>query len=286
MAEPEQDDERGAEEDSERTMVDHEQSSEAMRLDAAEDDGDESEQDAEPKAAEPKVAEPNEAEPKAAEPKAAEPEEVSAVQIPAPRQAALRGMRAGLDGLALGAMVTFVLVGGLLVFGFAQALVPAAESQLGAACRPLAPEAREGAVPELELEDLDGNPVSLADYAGKFVVVNFWATWCEPCTREWPDLDTLAARVSARDDVAVLAISIDEQAEDIDPYLERMGLQNTAVTVLRAKDSSAHQRFGSEKIPDTYFVDRQGQLDSVFINVREWGQAKAVRCVESRANSL
>lgn len=246
-----EDSEQGTEEDSERTMVDHDQSSEAMSL--------------------PKVSEPDTS-------------EAAPVQIPAPQQAALRKMRGGLDGLALGAMVTFVLVGGLLVFGFAQALVPAAESQLGAACRPLAPEAREGAVPELELEDLEGNPVSFADYAGKFVVVNFWATWCEPCTREWPDLDTLAARVSARDDVAVLAISIDEKAEDIGPYLQRMGLENTAVTVLRAKDSSAHQRFGSEKIPDTYFVDRQGQLDSVFVNVREWGQAKAVRCVESSAN--
>ena len=148
----------------------------------------------------------------------------------------------------------------------------------------MTPAPLEGPIPEIELEDLDGNPVALSDYAGKFLVVNFWATWCDPCTREWPDLDRLAARVSGRDDVVVLAISVDEKIADIGPFLERMGLGETPVTVLRAKDPAAHQRFGSEKIPDTYFVDRQGQLESVFVNVREWGRAKAVRCVEARAD--
>jgi len=187
------------------------------------------------------------------------------------------------DGLAIAAIVVFVLVGAVLVFNFARALIPAAEAQLGAACRPLAPESRTGPAPALELEDLDGNPVSLADYEGKFLVVNFWATWCEPCTREWPDLDTLGQRMAERDDVAVIAISVDERREDILPYLERMGLGGTSVEILRAKDPTAHQSFGSDKIPDTYFVDRQGQLEAVFVNVRDWGRAKAVRCVEASA---
>ena len=220
----------------------------------------------------------------------AEQDDAPGSAIPAPRlgsgpKSGARAEASGWqpDGLAIAAIVVFVLVGAVLVFNFARALVPAAEAQLGAACRPLRPDPKTGPAPALELEDLEGNPVSLADYQGKFLVVNFWATWCEPCTREWPDLDTLAHRMSERDDVAVLAISVDQELGDIGPYLERMGLGSTPVEILRAKDPAAHQTFGSEKIPDTYFVDEAGQFEAVFVNVREWGRAKAVRCVEASA---
>ena len=181
-------------------------------------------------------------------------------------------------------MLLFVLVGGLLVFGYAQTLVPAARAQLGAACRPLTPTPKSGELPELELEDLAGNPVSLADFRGKFLVVNFWATWCQPCTREWPDLDMLAERIAERDDIAVIAISVDQEPEVIAPYLERMGLIDTQVTILHAKPADAHKLFGSVKIPDTYFVNREGGFEAVFVNVRDWGRAKALRCVEASAD--
>lgn len=207
----------------------------------------------------------------------------SASTIPAPKLE--RGARRnGFDAVATVAMLLFVLVGGLLVFGYAQTLVPAAEAQLGAACRPLTPTPKSGELPELELEDLAGNPVSLADFRGKFLVVNFWATWCQPCTREWPDLDMLAERLADRDDVAIIAISVDQEPEAIGPYLERMGLTNTRVTILRAKPVDAHKLFGSEKIPDTYFVNREGEFEALFVNVRQWGRAKAVRCVQSSAD--
>jgi peroxiredoxin len=204
------------------------------------------------------------------------------VEIPAPTLEP-RGARRGLDAIGLAAMLAFVLVGGLLVFGFAQALVPAAEAQLGAACRPLTPVPKSGAAPAIELEDLDGNPVSLEQFRGKFLVVNFWATWCDPCTREWPDLDLLATRLIERDDIVILAISVDQDASLIGPYMERMGLSETNVVMLRAKVPDAQKLWGSEKIPDTYFVTPEGELEAVFVNVREWGRPKAVRCVEASA---
>ncbi|PRQ04956.1 TlpA family protein disulfide reductase [Enhygromyxa salina] len=205
------------------------------------------------------------------------------VLIPAPDPIRSKPAPGRLDPLAVAAMITFVLVGGLLVFGFAQALVPAVEAQQGAACRPLTPTPKSGAIPDLELEELDGTPVSLDEFRGKFLVVNFWATWCEPCTREWPDLHVLGSRMAERDDVAVIAISVDQEPELIAPYLERMGLTETPVRVLRAKAADAQQLWGSEKIPDTYFVSPTGEFEAVFVNVREWGKAKAVRCVEASA---
>lgn len=137
--------------------------------------------------------------------------------------------------------------------------------------------------PELELEDLAGNPVSLSQFRGKFVVLNFWATWCEPCISEWPQLSKLADRVGDSDEVVILAVSIDEKVEDIEPFLTRMSLLDTRVKVLWDATTVAHRQYGSDKIPDTYFVDEQGLVRHVFVNEREWGSPDAYHCVESSA---
>lgn len=191
------------------------------------------------------------------------------------------------DATAVTAYVLFVLVGGLLVFGFAWALAPAVEKQGQSACLALDPEPRSGAAPDVVGEDLQGNPVSLADLRGKFVIMNFWATYCEPCTKEWPELDRLAARFADRDDVVVIAVSLDDEREKIAPYLERMGLANTKTVIWwdSSGEGKVNAPYGSEKIPDTFFIDQDGELTTAFINVRDWGRPAAFRCVESSARS-
>jgi peroxiredoxin len=173
------------------------------------------------------------------------------------------------------------LVSGLLVLGFASALGPALRAQSQAPCRALAPERRDMAAPDVALEDLDGNTVRLSDYAGRFVVLSFWATWCEPCMREWPQLDQLARRLSGRDDVVVVATSVDEDKATIRSFLERAGLADTSVHVLWDASGTAPAAFGTSKMPDTYFVDEVGRVVSVFVNVRAWGSPGAARCVVS-----
>lgn len=186
-------------------------------------------------------------------------------------------------GRAVGvaALVLFVGLGALLVFWFAAALKPAVSAQGAAPCRALAPEKREGPAPGFTVQDLAGNAVSLSDFAGKFVIVNFWATWCEPCVREWPQLDRLAERFAGRDDVVILAVSMDKSAADLPPFLGRMGLEATGVKVLWDPQQSVQKAFGTTQLPDTYFVGRDGQLLDAFINVRDWGRPAAYQCVES-----
>ena len=187
--------------------------------------------------------------------------------------------------LGLLALLAFTLLGGLLVFGFASALGPAVTAQNEAPCRPLEPSPRSGAAPDFEAQDLQGNTVRLSDFKGKFVVLNFWATWCEPCIGEWPQFDRLADRLVDRDDVVVLAVSIDKSPAEIVPFLERMSLASTRVKVLWDPTQKAHNAYGSEKIPDTYFVDRRGDVAAAYVNVREWGRPGAHRCVVSMADS-
>ncbi len=176
----------------------------------------------------------------------------------------------------------FVLLGSALMFAFAATLFPALQAQQAVACRALEPELRSGAAPEFQVEDLAGNPVTLGEMRGRLVIVNFWATWCEPCIREWPQLDRLAERLAGRTDVEILAISVDSDRSLIEPFLARMNLQNTRVRVLWDPQQSVQKAYGTDKLPDTYFVDPTGQLTHAFVNVRDWGRPAAYQCVESR----
>jgi thiol-disulfide isomerase/thioredoxin len=137
--------------------------------------------------------------------------------------------------------------------------------------------------PEIEAEDLAGNPIKLSDLRGKFVIVNFWATWCEPCITEWPQFDQLAKRLGARDDVAILAVSIDEDRNLVRPFLERMALLETEVGVVWDPTQEIHRAYGSQMIPDTFFVDEEGRLVHAFVNVRKWGAPEAFHCVDGSA---
>jgi thiol-disulfide isomerase/thioredoxin len=195
------------------------------------------------------------------------------------------GPQRRLDPFGAFAYAMYVLVGGFLVFGYAWSLRGAVDNQREAACRALSPEqGREADAPSFEVQDLEGNRVTLDDFAGKFVVLNFWATWCEPCITEWPQVHRLAERLVDRDDIVVLAISIEEDRSAIEPFLRRMSLEDTPVRVLWDPQQDLHERFGTEKIPDTYFVGPDGRVVHTFVNTRKWGTPDAYHCVSKTAD--
>ncbi len=187
-----------------------------------------------------------------------------------------------LDPFGWIAYLVYVVVGGLFVFGFAWSLAGAVETQNASACRGLQPEARDLPAPDFVVQDLQGNEVRPSDFRGKFVVVNFWATWCDPCITEWPQVHRLAERLEDHDDVVVLAVSIDKDPEAIGPFLESLSLSDTSVEVVWDPEQTLHQRFGTTNIPDTYFVNEQGRITDAFVNVRKWGMPEAYHCVLSR----
>jgi thiol-disulfide isomerase/thioredoxin len=199
---------------------------------------------------------------------------------PSTRSPALGGGRR-LDPLGATVYAIYVGLGSFLVFAFAWALMPAVEKQNEAPCRSMAPQSRDVPGAEFVVQDLQGNEVKLSDFRGKFVVLNFWATWCAPCVTEWPQVHQLGERLSDNDDVVVIALSIDKTPEVIAPFLDRMSMGETKVKVLWDPNQSVHTEFGTTNIPDTYFVDEQGTVREAFINVRKWGSPTAVQCVES-----
>lgn len=117
------------------------------------------------------------------------------------------------------------------------------------------------AAPDLPLEDLDGNPVSLDDYLGRVVLVNLWATWCPPCREEMPTLQAFYEKY--KDDGFVLvAINQEEPRDVVAPFVQEFGL---TFPVWLDLEYLAEREFETMNLPSSYVVDRNGQVRLMWI---------------------
>lgn len=109
-----------------------------------------------------------------------------------------------------------------------------------------------------ELEDMDGNRHSLADYRGKVVLINFWGTWCPPCVEEMPSLERLYQRLSDKS-FMVLAIN---QWENTDHVFAFMGQIDVfpSFPILFDPDSEVSEAFGVKGLPTSFLLDRSGRV--------------------------
>lgn len=108
--------------------------------------------------------------------------------------------------------------------------------------------------PDFKLKDLDGKEVSLSDYRGKIVLLNFWATWCKFCDIEMPDLNQLD---KDNEDVVVLAVDVMEDEAKVKKYIEKGGYDFKVV--LDPKGDIARKYLVSS-FPTTYAIDKEGNL--------------------------
>jgi peroxiredoxin len=134
-------------------------------------------------------------------------------------------------------------------------------------------ELREGhPTPPLRLPRLDGGVTSLADHREHLVVVNFWATWCAPCTAEMPTLEALWRQYRERG-LVVLAVSVDRGAPRalLDPYVTRLGL---SFPILLDADLSASRAWRVQGLPATFVVRPGGEAVGMALGAREWNSAE------------
>ena len=120
----------------------------------------------------------------------------------------------------------------------------------------LPPGEMNQAAPQLELTDLQGNPVSLADERGKLVLVNNWATWCPPCKTEMPELQAYY-QAHRSQGFEIIAIESGEPASTVSAFVRQFGV---TFQVWLDPHSAALDAFRNWDLPSSYVVDRQGTL--------------------------
>lgn len=133
--------------------------------------------------------------------------------------------------------------------------------------------------PEFQLERFSGGRASLADWEGALVILNFWATWCTPCTLEMPTLEALWRQYRERR-LVVVGISVDVGAPRnlIAPYLTNLGL---TFPVLLDPDMRTAQAWRVTALPATFIIGPGGDLVGLAVGPREWDGVEMRALVES-----
>lgn len=131
-------------------------------------------------------------------------------------------------------------------------------------------------VPTFTLRKDDGQVVSLADFKGKILVLNFWATWCAPCIEEMPSLNRLAERYAGKG-LEIVAISVDE---DPDAYRDFLAKNQIQFLTLRDPSRRISEHYGTFKLPESYIISREGRLLNKIIGAADWTDAQMLSYFE------
>ncbi len=138
------------------------------------------------------------------------------------------------------------------------------------------------ASPPFTLSDMNGKPVSLSDFSGHVVLLNFWATWCGPCRVEMPAMEALYQEMKGQG-FEILAVSVDAQGTVVTrPFQEAMGL---TFPILHDPDYEVGLSYGARTLPITYVIDRKGIIQHRVFGARDWNGQKAKEIIKELLDS-
>jgi len=132
-----------------------------------------------------------------------------------------------------------------------------------------------GTTPALALRDVEGRLHRLEDYGGKVVLVNFWATWCEPCREEMPSMNRLRASLAGRP-FEVLAINLAESEGRIRRFKEQVPLD---FAVLMDRDSTVARAWQARVLPISFLIGPDGRIRYSVVGEIDWTQDRVRRLV-------
>jgi thiol-disulfide isomerase/thioredoxin len=168
--------------------------------------------------------------------------------------------------------------------GFYYSSQPSAQQLAATRGQPFARPAAPKAIPPLEFEDDAGRAHTLADFKGKLVLLNLWATWCGPCREEMPALDRLQAELGGPR-FEVLALSVDHQGLQIArKFFADVGVKSLALYIDRS--AQATFRLGAVGLPSTLLVDAHGREIGRHVGPAKWDSPQVIAEFRQRIEAL
>lgn len=137
--------------------------------------------------------------------------------------------------------------------------------------------------PVFELKDLEGKKVSLADFKGKVILLNFWATWCAPCKAEMPSLENLYRNLKGKG-LVVIGVSVDNSEKTVHSFVKEKGI--TFPILLDKGKEVSFDDYGVIGLPVTFLIDKKGVIVDKVFGERQWDseevKEKIKRLLEGR----
>lgn len=130
---------------------------------------------------------------------------------------------------------------------------------------------------KINLQDVNGNRVDIADFEGKIVFLNFWTTWCPTCRIEMPSMEKLHQKLKGKD-FALVTINLQEPASRVKAFFEAYKLTFTA---LLDSTGEVGVSFGIRAIPTTFILDRTGRIIGRVNGPREWDSKASIALFEN-----
>jgi peroxiredoxin len=126
------------------------------------------------------------------------------------------------------------------------------------------------------LPNIDGKRMSLKDFRGRVIMLNFWATWCSPCRVEMPSMENLYKKFKDRNFI-ILGISVDNnRIRRLSNFIKEFGI---TFPVLLDKDGKIANRYGVKGIPTTFIINRNGEFIGKIVGARDWLNPNAVELI-------
>jgi len=128
--------------------------------------------------------------------------------------------------------------------------------------------------PDFVLKDLNGHSFRLADFRGKVVFLNVWATWCPPCRMEMPSMERLHRRLKGKDFVMLTVSEDEDSTASVRQFVEELGI---TFPVLADPNGIVPPRYGITGYPETFVIDRDGRVIEHTLGPEDWESERALR---------
>jgi peroxiredoxin len=129
--------------------------------------------------------------------------------------------------------------------------------------------------PDFTVTADNGRSVSISQFGGKLLILNFWASWCQPCVEETPSLSAFAQQYAGKG-VVVLAVSVDK-----DPQAYKKFVARFHPSFLTARDLKVHEDYGTFVYPETYVIDVSGRVLRKYAEAKNWMDPSTVADINS-----